>query len=169
MILVTHDQSEAMSFADEVVVMKDGEIQQSGAPEELFPRPANEFVSYLIGSPPLNLFAVERRGDRLTVPALGHTLDATGSAADESERVGARPEHIRLLPAGDGTATAWVEKVENLGVDAIYALRSPGGERFKVKSRHLHGPPVGDEVGLQIADTELLLFRQERLVPASGA
>ncbi|MCZ4257812.1 ABC transporter ATP-binding protein [Sulfitobacter sp. G21635-S1] len=169
MILVTHDQSEAMSFADEVVVMKDGEVQQSGPPEDLFARPANAFVGYFIGSPPLNLFAVEREGDQLVAPSIGVGVAMCGTLSAENAQIGVRPEHIRLEPARPNrSAPAQVEKVEDLGLDAVYTLRSHRQETFKVKTRHRPRFRAGDTVSLSVDRSDLLLFRDGQLVTTAG-
>ena len=82
MILVTHDQSEAMSFADKIVVMKDGLLKQSGAQEELFSRPQNDFVGYFIGSPPLNMINLEAGQGVLATDALSLTHQAPNKSSN---------------------------------------------------------------------------------------
>lgn len=159
MILVTHDQAEAMSFADEVVVMMDGRVQQSGPPEELFERPQNEFVGYFIGSPPLNLFAVQPRGGALHCPALGVDFEPEGAARDpEAVRVGVRPEHVHLKEEVGDLPRATVETIENLGIDRVFGLKTSGGAALKVKSRHHKSLTQGDEVGLSVSPEDVLLF-----------
>lgn len=162
MILVTHDQAEAMSFADEVVVMKDGRVQQSGPPQQLFARPENEFVGYFIGSPPLNLFNARRDGDRLHCPSLGLGVAADG--VGDALRFGVRPEHIRFCDAATAPATATVERVENLGIDRVFTLRTHAGEQFKAKSRRNKTLADGATVGLSVRADDLLLFRDGHLV-----
>ena len=159
MILVTHDQAEAMSFADEVVVMKDGHVQQSGPPEELFARPRNEFVGYFIGSPPLNLFAVQSRGGALHCPALGVDFEPKGGARDlATVRAGVRPEHIHLEEEVADLPRATIETIENLGIDRVFSLKTSGGAAFKVKSRRNKTLTQGDEVSLSVSPEDILLF-----------
>jgi sn-glycerol 3-phosphate transport system ATP-binding protein len=93
MVYVTHDQTEAMTMADRVVLMRDGRVEQNGTPEELYNRPATEFTARFIGTPPMNI--VKQRGVLL----------------------GIRPEHMRLV-SHDGRA-AIVKSVEHLGADSI--------------------------------------------------
>jgi sn-glycerol 3-phosphate transport system ATP-binding protein len=114
MIYVTHDQTEAMSMADQVVLMKDGRIVQNATPAELYARPASAFAARFIGTPPMNV---------VSLPAL------TG----EGLLLGVRPEHIRLDRGGAATGTiAQVETVEYLGADSIVACRA-GTESLTVR------------------------------------
>ena len=99
MVYVTHDQTEAMTMADRVVLLRNGRIEQVGTPDELYKRPATAFTAGFIGAPPMNL--MKRDGTLL----------------------GVRPEEMRI--AGDG-AEARVESVEYLGADSLVALRSQG-------------------------------------------
>ncbi|MDC0738319.1 ABC transporter ATP-binding protein [Cognatishimia sp. SS12] len=164
MILVTHDQSEAMSFADEVVVMKDGRVQQSGRPEQLFERPENTFVGYFIGSPPINLFDVDVQHDNLHCPALALTGLRRGSFEEGALKIGVRPEHIRVTePKGTG-ATAMVEACENLGIEQILSLRAANGELFKVKSRLRQKIAVGRPLAVSVAEKDVLVFQDGKLV-----
>lgn len=164
MILVTHDQSEAMSFADEVVVMNEGRVQQCGAPEQLFARPENEFVGYFIGSPPLNLFVAELKGTKLCCPSLKLEMEANGLQAGSVLKFGTRPEHVHLFEDAASGPSAKVEMVENLGIDRIFTIRTSSNEILKVKSRRHKKLEIGAEVGISIGRDDLLLFRDGRLV-----
>ncbi len=123
MIHVTHDQEEAMTMADQLIVMKDGEVQQSGTPLELYDKPANRFVASFLGNPPMNFIEGRISGEdsglwfegpfgrwRLPVELAAKALPLKGDAA----QVGIRPEHIRL-------------GADSLGVDEFEASRSGGG------------------------------------------
>ena len=126
MIYVTHDQTEALTFADKVVVMYDGRVVQIGTPQELFERPAHTFVGYFIGSPGMNLFDAEvdgssaRVGD-VTVPLDGHYITAGRT------QLGVRPEFIRLSSGDDGIP-ATVKRVEDVGRHKIVRLDVMGRE-----------------------------------------
>jgi glycerol transport system ATP-binding protein len=102
MIYVTHDQTEALTFADEVVVMDEGEIVQVGTPVELFERPRHTFVGHFIGSPGMNVLPCEVRGGRVTFA--GHAVEAlnAGKAKGNGKRLqlGVRPEFVSI--AGEG-------------------------------------------------------------------
>ena len=103
MIYVTHDQVEAMTMADKIVVLRAGKIEQVGSPLELYNRPANRFVAGFIGSPRMNF-----------VPAM---LDKSPAGAHE---IGVRPEHLTLEPAADAfPLTMTVSQVEQLGGHAL--------------------------------------------------
>jgi sn-glycerol 3-phosphate transport system ATP-binding protein len=106
MVYVTHDQTEAMTMADRVVLMRDGRVEQNGSPEELYNRPATAFTARFIGTPPMNLV---RQGDKL---------------------IGVRPEHIRIVSGGDHVVR--VKAVEHLGADSI-VLCEMGGQPISVR------------------------------------
>lgn len=113
MIYVTHDQTEALTFADKVVVMYDGRVVQIGTPEELFDRPEHTFVGYFIGSPGMNLLPATVAGSQAQVP--GGTTPLAGSYGTLSGKVqlGIRPEHVRLS-AHEGLPVT-IRRIEDVG------------------------------------------------------
>jgi sn-glycerol 3-phosphate transport system ATP-binding protein len=121
MVYVTHDQTEAMTMADRVVLMRDGRVEQNGTPEQLYNRPATAFTARFIGTPPMNLIP---RGDRL---------------------IGIRPEHIRIV-SQDGQA-ARVKTVEHLGADSII-LCEVEGQPVSVRQDGFSKAHPGDDVRL---------------------
>ncbi len=123
MIYVTHDQTEALTFADKVVVMYDGRVVQIGTPQELFERPAHTFVGYFIGSPGMNLFDAEIAGDRARIAGAEVALGATYGALGGKVQVGVRPEFVRL--SGDGVP-ATITRVEDVGRHKIIRLEVAG-------------------------------------------
>jgi glycerol transport system ATP-binding protein len=127
MVYVTHDQTEALTFADKVVVMYEGEVVQLGTPEELFARPAHTFVGYFIGSPGMNVAPVQVEGDRAVLA--GHTvpLARTYPALPAGMRVemGARPEFIRLSEGGTGLPVR-VCRVDDIGRHRIAHVELAG-------------------------------------------
>jgi glycerol transport system ATP-binding protein len=116
MVYVTHDQTEAMTFADKVVVMYEGEVVQIGTPEELFERPAHTFVGYFIGSPGMNVLPCEVRGDRARVAGHEIRLGADYPALPHGSRIelGVRPEFVSLATDGVGLPVQ-VQRVDNIG------------------------------------------------------
>ena len=113
MVYVTHDQTEALTFADRVVVMYDGEIVQIGTPDELFERPRHTFVGYFIGSPGMNVLPVAVAGDEARIG--GRTVRLPGrprGALDGAVELGIRPEFVRLGREGMPVSIA---KVEDIG------------------------------------------------------
>jgi ABC-type sugar transport system ATPase subunit len=143
MIYVTHDQTEAMTLADTIVVMDGGRVEQAGPPLELYRNPANLFVARFIGSPRMNILPGALTGD-------------------SAPSVGVRPEHVRLHPEGAGTLGATVAMVEHLGSD-LFAHLAVAGAQERVVARldgqqELHS---GEAVGLSFAQDHLHRFDAE--------
>ncbi|MEQ9386615.1 ABC transporter ATP-binding protein [Marinovum algicola] len=127
-IYVTHDQTEALTMADKIVVMKGGEIQQVGSAEQLFHAPVNVFVAGFIGSPGMNFFhgKVESGAQGPVTRFGGHDIPLPAKCAGMSGRdmiFGIRPEHIRVGEDGPGVA---LSLVENLGTEKILHFHTPG-------------------------------------------
>src|ERR1044072_3467106 len=144
MVYVTHDQTEAMTMADRVVLMQDGRVEQNGPPEELYSRPATAFTARFIGTPPMNLIAKEGRV------------------------IGIRPEQIRLV-SEDGL-TAQVRSVEHLGADSI-VLCEIGGQPVLVRQDGFSKLRPGDIVRLAWSADDEHQFDPAtglRLAPATG-
>ena len=114
MIYVTHDQTEALTFADKVVVMYEGEVVQFGTPEELFDQPAHTFVGYFIGSPGMNVLPCEVVGDRLRMGGREIALERAYPQLSGRTEVGIRPEFVRLAPRGEGLPIS-ITRVEDIG------------------------------------------------------
>jgi multiple sugar transport system ATP-binding protein len=131
MIYVTHDQVEAMTMGDRIVVMNAGRVQQVDTPRALYDRPANAFVATFIGSPAMNL--IPGRVDRLDGALIFHTpsgalrFPITGVSDGTPVMVGLRPEHLRLGGAG-ATITAQVELIEPLGSEILVHARYADGD-----------------------------------------
>ena len=112
-IFVTHDQEEAMSISDRIVVMKDGVVHQIGKPQEVYDNPVNLFVARFLGNPPINVFDGEVRNGRLHIGS--EDVMAAEGIADQPVYVGVRPEGFELCP--EGTFTCKGERVEVMGRD----------------------------------------------------
>jgi multiple sugar transport system ATP-binding protein len=147
-IYVTHDQIEAMTMGDQIVVMKDGHIEQTGSPLELYDRPANTFVAGFIGSPAMNFLpgTLRRAGGEAHVElADGSRVAAPRSAAGSDGQpvlLGTRPEHLSLGGAGAaGTVPTEVVVVEPTGADTLVSCRHQGTELSVVfRERHSFTP-----------------------------
>ena len=126
MIYVTHDQVEAMTLADKIVVMNAGRIEQVGSPIDLYERPANRFVAGFIGSPKMNFLPATVSGGDITLP--GGRMHLAGTP-DSLAEVGVRPEHIRVGEEGDGVLTGRLEATEHLGSDTFAILAIEGAAR----------------------------------------
>ena len=112
MIYVTHDQTEALTFADEVVVMSEGRVVQAGTPQSLFDRPEHTFVGYFIGSPGMNLLPARIEGAQAVVDGVAVPLDGTYAPAEG--QIGIRPDGARLAEGGAGLPFS-VARIEDVG------------------------------------------------------
>jgi glycerol transport system ATP-binding protein len=156
MIYVTHDQTEALTFADTVVVMHDGRVVQSGTPAELFEKPAHTFVGYFIGSPGMNIVPAEVKGRQARIGghviALNRSYD--GLPSNAKIEVGVRPEFVDIAPPAPDLLSADIDRIDDLGRvrfarvrvgDARLAARVPNGfaadggaAGLKFDSAHVH-------------------------------
>ena len=123
-IYVTHDQVEAMTMADRLVVMNGGIAEQIGTPREVYNKPATKFVAGFIGSPAMNFVRAVPSGNSLK--ALGIEIGVSIPAGSDAAELGIRPEHLKV--SGDGAIELVVEAVENLGVDTIVYGRTADKE-----------------------------------------
>ncbi len=156
MIYVTHDQVEAMTLADKIVVLQSGMIEQIGAPLELYNHPANLFVAQFIGSPKMNVVAAISKGSELTF-ADGATMDVPGLPAGVIN-MGVRPEIIRLVTPEKGVLSGEVEVMEHLGADSFAYIRVDKVGLFTVRIVG-HSPLMpGDPVGLLFEHANIYLF-----------
>jgi glycerol transport system ATP-binding protein len=113
MIYVTHDQTEALTFADRVVVMYDGRVVQMGTPQDLFDTPEHTFVGYFIGSPGMNLLDASVEGNRATVAGVSLPLGAAYDAPQGRVQIGIRPEFVSPTAAGGLPVT--IRRIEDVG------------------------------------------------------
>ena len=129
-IFVTHDQEEAMSISDMIVVMRDGVIQQVGKPQEVYDNPTNLFVAKFLGTPPINVFNGEVRDGKLYIGEES-VLDVSG-VADQAVTVGIRPEGF--IPAENGRMTCNLTNLEIMGRDASVVATHPASCNPTVRS-----------------------------------
>ncbi|MGV2905929.1 ABC transporter ATP-binding protein [Achromobacter sp. MYb9] len=118
MVYVTHDQTEAMSMADQVVLLRGGQIEQHDTPDGLYARPASEFAARFIGTPPMNLIGLAAANGTAVIAGTQGPVIANAPAG--AIKLGVRPEHIRIDSAG---IPAIVESVEYFGADSIVVCR----------------------------------------------
>ncbi|WP_334064012.1 ABC transporter ATP-binding protein [Limimaricola cinnabarinus] len=158
MIYVTHDQVEAMTLADKIVVLRGGNIEQVGAPMDLYRDPDNRFVAGFIGSPAMNFVGGSVAEGGVLAPGLGARTLPSGAAlpAPGAEViVGVRPQHLALAP-GDSHL---VDLVERLGGVSYAYLVAGTGDRLVVElSEDDPAPRSGERVGLEIAAERVMLF-----------
>jgi len=124
MIYVTHDQTEALTFADKVVVMYDGRVVQMGTPEELFETPAHTFVGYFIGSPGMNLLEAQIDGNRAHLQGETVALGAAYGPIKGRTQIGIRPEYA-VLTAGEGLPVT-IRRVEDVGRHRLIRAEAMG-------------------------------------------
>jgi multiple sugar transport system ATP-binding protein len=166
---VTHDQVEALSMGDRIVVMRDGRIQQVGTPTELYERPANAYVASFIGSPPMNFLEGTVSGDAVTLPAeqmsltlAGDARGALGRAQGPEVLLGVRPEHILLSdrPSDGGhfNLAGTVDTVEPLGHTTLVRARMRSDRRLNVLLTGKVQLQEGDSVYATFAPDHLYLF-----------
>jgi multiple sugar transport system ATP-binding protein len=166
MIYVTHDQTEAMTLADKIVVLEGGVISQVGSPLELYNRPANKFVAAFIGSPSMNFFGVDVAGVNgrtasVVLPG-GRKAEAplkTGASGLRSAELGVRPEDLLFVDPGDAAAAfgGSVRIVEHLGNSTLVYVDTPAGQLIVEGEGDLKVEP-GEAVGLRLNEAHAHLF-----------
>ncbi len=178
MIYVTHDQTEAMTLGDRIVVLRKGVVQQTADPVTLYQRPANQFVAGFIGSPPINFFSgkLSAEGQALAVATAGATISLGGDLAPRlagnrggAVTVGIRPEDLTLEPAGPGgRIEARVEVREPLGNEVLVHWTTPMGELLSRVPGQV-APREGDTATLHFAFAKLHFFDPESERALDGA
>ncbi|QQN66568.1 sn-glycerol-3-phosphate ABC transporter ATP-binding protein UgpC [Bradyrhizobium diazoefficiens] len=163
-VYVTHDQVEAMTLADRIVVMNKGCIEQVGRPLDLYYSPANLFVAGFIGSPAMNFFeakvdSVERGCARVVGPGFrSFDLPATSLKVGDALTVGVRPEHLGRDVDGPFAAEGIVELVERLGEASFAYVRRVDGRIFVAEFRGRRTPSPGETVTLAAASPDVHVF-----------
>ena len=156
-VYVTHDQTEAMTLGDRIVIMRDGDVQQSGTPTEVFDHPVNLFVAGFIGVPQMNYFDAElvRDGDKYAVEVGGITVVPSEekqarlleqNVQSQPITLGIRPEHVSLVDAGEKTLSGTVDVSEMMG-----------------SSVHLHLNSLGQDVIVIVQTTDIDKERRSEL------
>ncbi|MGL4243203.1 MAG: ABC transporter ATP-binding protein [Beijerinckiaceae bacterium] len=137
MVYVTHDQTEAMTMADQIVLMREGRIEQAGPPDALYETPATTFVARFIGAPPMNLIA------------------------DGARLIGVRPEHLRLAAdghAGRNARRGEVASTEYLGADTIVTVATGAGDRIAVRHPGVAKARTGETVAVEWSAADERIF-----------
>lgn len=138
MIYVTHDQTEAMTLADKIVVLRDGSVEQVGSPMELYNNPANQFVAGFLGSPSMNF------------------LHNSIAGAPTGITIGIRPEHLRIVD--DGRISGQITHVEQLGGDTNILVKTGANEILTVRQFGQHPSKVGDSIQLDFDQGQAFQF-----------
>ncbi len=158
-IYVTHDQVEAMTLADRVVVLRDGVIEQVGTPLELYDRPANQFVAQFIGTPQMNVV------DATKLPALEAVY---GLPIPVGGYVGLRPENVTLHPPGQGLVQAQVDLIEALGAETLIYVTTNQGAQLIARQTERTPLHVGAAVGVQIDAAAAHIFDSNGRITRTG-
>jgi lactose/L-arabinose transport system ATP-binding protein len=155
MIYVTHDQTEAMTLADKIVVLRDGRIEQAGAPLDLYDDPDNAFVAGFIGSPRMNFLEGVAEPGAVRLPGLGGMVVPTDIALPAGKvSVGVRPEHLRFAE-GD---TVRIDLIEHLGGVSYVHVLTGDGQRLIAEARDMRGGRAGTMTGLAIDPAHAYFF-----------
>jgi len=165
-IYVTHDQEEAMTMADRIVVIKSGTVQQVGPPKEIYHHPENRFVADFIGSPSMNFFDVDYDGDVLVhdgfeYPVSGSIERAIENSGNDGFVIGVRPEQITVLQDADSADefafAVTVDVTETVGSDNFLYL-DLGGSECRVRTDPTIDPEEGDTVYVKLDKDAIHLF-----------
>ncbi|MEJ7139022.1 ABC transporter ATP-binding protein [Amphibiibacter pelophylacis] len=155
-IYVTHDQVEAMTLADRVVVLRDGQIEQVGTPLELYDKPANQFVAQFIGTPQMNVLPAS------DVPGV--------DGAPHDGFVGLRPEYLSVTRAGDSRVQGKVELIESLGAETLIYVNTGGQQPWIARLNERSACQIGQDVGLSFDPQRAHVFdAQGRVVRGAQA
>ncbi|MGL4440579.1 MAG: ABC transporter ATP-binding protein [Bosea sp. (in: a-proteobacteria)] len=166
MVYVTHDQVEAMTLGDRIVVMSEGHIQQQGTPRELFENPVNQFVAGFIGSPTMNFMdgALVRengllhvRGDGYQLPLDEHAAQRIGAASSAAVVVGIRPSAFTLDLAERAPIALRVVVAEYLGTNSVLATRC-GTSDVLVEAASAHLPKSGETITFGVRPRDVMVF-----------
>ncbi len=163
MIYVTHDQTEALTFADKVVVMHDGAVVQTGTPDELFERPAHTFVGHFIGSPGMNILPCKVEGATAFLGGEALSLQRRYRTLNHSERLelGIRPEFVQLQPKGIGLPVH-VKRIDDIGRARIARVEMDG--RMMAASVPEELSVSGDEASLRFDVRHIHIYADGHLV-----
>jgi len=164
-LYVTHDQAEALTMADLVAVMRDGELQQIATPAEIYERPVNRFVATFVGSPAMNVLSakVDQTGIRIggTTLALDQErLDAC--RAGDADAIGIRPEDVRLANPGGNALAAEIYVVEPMGNETLVDVRI-ANERLTLRAGRGFTAPIGSSVGVTFDPANACFFNKAGL------
>jgi ABC-type sugar transport system ATPase subunit len=150
-----------MTLADRIVVLNAGRIEQIGAPEELYERPANLFVAGFLGSPRMNFFDGDVTGGHTVRIAGGGSVQVGVRLTEQKVVVGVRPEKLLLAEQGTGIVSGTVKVVEYMGENAHIHLDTPAGKSVVLKVNRVGHLAAGQTVGLTFDPGEALVFSQK--------
>jgi len=165
LVYVTHDQNEAMTFADNIIVMSEGEVVQTGSPKELFERPNTTFVGYFIGSPAMNLFDSEATSEN-TVKINNTTIKTNTNLSNlksKNIKLGIRSEFIKIAKnQSENLVDVNIQKVEDFG---NYKLITARMDNFEIKSKVNRETEIsGEKIKLHIPAEKCCIYENNKLI-----
>jgi len=161
MIYVTHDQVEAMTLADRIVVLRAGRIEQVGTPVELYSDPANLFVAGFIGSPRMNLIQAQYHAGVVRIGETQFSPTIHTQMADGPVTIGIRPEQFSCDTSLALSLRLSVEVAENLGATSVLHGRLPDGQIILVEQRGKRRSSAGDQIDISCDPSEILMFDKD--------
>ena len=168
MVYVTHDQVEAMTLADKIVVLREGRIMQVGTPKQLYEHPANLFVAQFIGSPKMNVIPCMADDKKFHLSEHGTGRHQQGKAAKDAIHLGVRPEHITLTAKAKAHCSGTVEVAEYLGADTFLYVDCPGLGQLTVRTHEFDEGLKGKTVHLQFDESRIHLFNKNEAAIGSS-
>ena len=163
MLYVTHDQVEAMTLADRIVVLKDGEIQQIGTPTQLYKAPHNRFVAGFIGSPTMNFIKATCEDNKLLVFNKSVPLEESLDNASAVYELGVRPENLFFADKQHSLLSGKIELIENLGEYALYYVALANGDTITLKSALSDELRVDSSVEIGFEQKNIHLFDKNEI------
>ena len=157
-VYVTHDQVEAMTLADKIVVLRDGVIEQYGTPMTLYEKPENRFVASFIGSPAMNFFEANLSKSGFDIG--GKKIKAKLAQAPEGVEIGIRPEHLKQCTKQKAIISGELEVIEQLGDHVLAHLVTKTGNEFVAKSETIGDSKVGDTMHFDAVARNIHFFDQ---------
>jgi glycerol transport system ATP-binding protein len=165
LIYVTHDQVEALTFADQVVVMTRGRAVQVGSPADLFERPSHTFVGHFIGSPGMNFLTGRVDGQGVQVGGSTLALPASRTLPDGDIKLGIRPEYLSLVPAQtNGALPMTVSRIQDVGTHVMLSADFAGTTVKARLSTDAAQLTAGDTVWLQVLGEHTCIYKNEEIV-----
>ncbi|MCA0171357.1 ABC transporter ATP-binding protein [Bacillus sp. RAR_GA_16] len=161
MIYVTHDQTEAMTMADRMMILNGGQVQQVGRPLDIYNEPANTFVASFIGAPPMNLASARVNGSTLQLAGQAPIRFEKEMFSQKKITVGVRPENIQRAGHRPAMMTVEVKNVEVLGTETLLSFEMGEKEQWIARWSGQWDVQVGDRVDIVMDEKDFVLFDQE--------
>jgi glycerol transport system ATP-binding protein len=161
-VYVTHDQYEAMTFAEELLVMSAGSVVQQGSPEQLFEAPENNYVGYFIGSPAMNFLDATAAGGKVSIDGVSVAV-AQSKVPDGKIQVGIRPEYVGLSESNSSGVKVQIKSVQDQGNNRVVTCRL-GAQELKMKVPRSVELPNSGEISISLPSDKTLVYHQGNLL-----